>query len=124
MVWKFKESLVEKMIPQGKDREVTEWAGEHHGFSGSIEQLVRDAGFTEVKTSWKGQYSIIESAEDFWLLQMTFSSLARKRIASADAKVVAQLRAEFDRRCEQVLRKNGRLVYQTGAAIVSGKKPV
>lgn len=120
----FIDSLVEKMIPQGKDREIAEWVGEHHGFSGSIEQLVRDAGFTEVKTSWRGQYSIIESAEDFWLLQMTFSSLARKRIAAADTEVVSQLRAEFDRRCEQVLRKNGRLVYQTGAAIVSGKKPV
>jgi SAM-dependent methyltransferase len=50
------------------------------------------------------------------------SSLARKRWARADAVGVDQLRTEFNRRSEAVLEKNGRLVYQTGAAIGSGMK--
>ena len=119
----FIDSLVEKYIPETKDREVTEWVEHHHGFTGSIKSLVQAAGFKNIRTGWKGQYSIIDSAEDFWLLQMTYSSIARKRIQQADESDVERLKAEFYQVCEQVLQKNGRLVYQSGAAIVSGVKP-
>jgi ubiquinone/menaquinone biosynthesis C-methylase UbiE len=120
----FIDGLVEKYLPKPLGDEIAGWVGEHHGFSGSIKELVEAAGFTDIKSDWKGQYSIIESPEDFWLLQMTFSSLARKRIAEADDISVEKLKSEFYHKCEQVLKKNGRLVYQTGAAIVSGKKPL
>ena len=120
----FIDALVEKHIPKSVDRETAEWVDDHHhGFTGSIEQLVKDAGYEDIHTSWKGQYSIIESAEDFWLLQMTFSSVARKRIANASNEQIKNLRTEFDETCNQVLAKGGRLVYQTGAAIVSARKP-
>ena len=119
----FIDSLVEKYIPERKDRDVTEWVEHHHGFTGSIKDLVRAAGFKNIRTGWKGQYSIIDSPEDFWLLQMTYSSIARKRIQQADESVVQQLKAEFYQVCEQVLQKKGRLVYQSGAAIVAGVKP-
>ena len=119
----FIDSLVEKYIPETKDREVTEWVEHHHGFTGSIKSLVQVAGFKNIRTGWKGQYSIIDTAEDFWLLQMTYSSIARKRIQQADESDVARLKAEFYQTCEQVLQKKGRLVYQSGAAIISGVKP-
>ena len=119
----FIDSLVEKYIPERKDRDVTEWVEHHHGFTGSIKDLVRAAGFKNIRTGWKGQYSIIDSPEDFWLLQMTYSSIARKRIQQADESVVQQLKSEFYQVCEQVLQKKGRLVYQSGAAIVAGVKP-
>jgi len=119
----FIDSLVEKYIPERKDRDVTEWVEHHHGFTGSIKDLVRAAGFKNIRTGWKGQYSIIDSAEDFWLLQMTYSSIARKRIQQADESQIELLKTEFYQRCEQVLQKNGRLVYQSGAAIVAGVKP-
>jgi len=120
----FIDSLVEKHIPKDSGGEIAEWVGEHHGFSGSIKKLVQEAGFEAMHTDWKGQYSIIESPEDFWLLQMTFSSMARKRIAEADQNTVERLKSEFIQTCEQVLERNGRLVYQTGAAIVSARKPL
>jgi len=120
----FIDSLVEKYIPERKDRDVTEWVEHHHGFTGSIKSLFQAAGFENIRTGWRGQYSIIESAEDFWLLQMTYSSIARKRIQDADATDVEKLKAEFYQRCEQVLQKKGRLVYQSGAAIVVGAKPL
>jgi len=120
----FMDSLVEKHIPKNSRDEISAWTGEHHEFSGSIKELVKGAGFGAVRSVWKGQYSIIESPEDFWLLQMTFSSLARKRITEADQNTVEKLKSEFYQACEQVLGRNGRLVYQTGAAIVSGRKPL
>lgn len=120
----FIDGLVDQYIPEPKQQEFAEWVGEKHGFTGSIEKLMRDAGFIDIKLGWKGQYSCIEDPEDFWLLQMTFSSKARKRLAEADPQVVDALKTEFVRRCEQVLKKKGRLVYQTGAAIVCGTKPL
>lgn len=119
----FIDSLVEKYIPERKDRDVAEWVEHHHGFTGSIKSLVQQAGFKNIRTGWKGQYSIVDSPEDFWLLQMTYSSIARKRVQQADESTIEQLKAEFYQRCEQVLKKNGRLVYQSGAAIVAGVKP-
>lgn len=119
----FIDSLVEKYLPAKENREEADWVEHQHGFTGSIKSLVLDAGFTNVRTSWKGQYSIVESAEDFWLLQMTFSSIARKRVQQADNETVESLKKEFYTRCNEVLKKKGRLVYQTGAAIVVGVKP-
>jgi len=120
----FIDSLVEKHIPKNAGSEIAEWVGDRQEFSHSIIELVQGAGFKAVHSDWKGQYSIIESPEDFWLLQMTFSSLARKRIAEADQKTVERLKYEFYQSCEQVLERKGRLVYQTGAVIVSGRKPL
>lgn len=119
----FIDGLVEKYLPKNTERDIAEWVGHRHGFSGSIEQLIREAGFTDIHVNWKGQYSCIESAEDFWLLQMTFSSIARKRIAQAAPEILEKLKSEFFESCRTVLNRNGRLVYQTGAAIVSAKKP-
>jgi len=119
----FIDSLVEKYIPERKDRDVAEWVKHHHGFTGSIRDLVINSGFEKVSTCWKGQYSVISSPDDFWLLQMTFSSIARKRTQSANISEIEQLREEFFRRCDEVLQKNGRLVYQSGAAIIAGTKP-
>lgn len=120
----FIDNLVEKYIPKLAGGEIAGWVSDHHGFSGSIKDLVQGAGFESLHSDWKGQYSIIDSPEDFWLLQMTFSSLARKRIAAADQPTVDKIKSEFNQTCKQVLERNGRLVYQTGAAIVSGRKPL
>jgi hypothetical protein len=120
----FIDRLVEKHIPQRNGRDVTEWAEHHHGFAGSLRSLVQAAGFERIQGRWEGQYSIVDSVDDFWFLQMTFSSIARKRIQHADANVVGKLKREFYQSCRQVLQKNGRLVYQSGAAIVAGVKPL
>jgi len=119
----FIDGLVEKYIPERKDRDVAVWVEHHQGFTGSVKGLVQSAGFVNIRTGWEGQYATIDSPEDFWLLQMTFSSIARKRVQCADRSVVEQLKTEFYQRCDEVLQKKGRLVYNTGAAIVVGVKP-
>jgi hypothetical protein len=54
---------------------------------------------------------------------MTFSSLARKRIGQAEEPAIDALKKEFISTCEAVLARKGRLVYQSGAAIISAVKP-
>ncbi len=117
------DALIEKHIPKKTDRDVTEWAEQLHTFTGSVKNMVTAAGFTNIRHDWKGQYSTLNDVDDFWLLQMTFSSTARKRVQQADDGILERLKTEFYQRSEQVLKKNGRLVYQTGAAIIAGIKP-
>lgn len=120
----FIDALVEKHLPRDGERAVTKWVEHRHEFTGSLSDMLNAAGFEDLAGAWKGQYSTVASAEDFWLLQMTFSSTARKRIQQADQDTLSDLKEAFYQACEKVLAKNGRLVYQTGAAIVSGRKPL
>jgi ubiquinone/menaquinone biosynthesis C-methylase UbiE len=119
----FIDSLVEKHIPERTDRDLTEWVEHRHGHTDSVKNMVKMAGFTNIRDTWKGQYSTVDTVDDFWLLQMTFSSTARKRIQQADDHILESLKAEFYQRCDQVLQNKGRLVYQSGATIVAGIKP-
>ncbi|AXS82107.1 class I SAM-dependent methyltransferase [Marinobacter sp. Arc7-DN-1] len=119
----FLDELVNKHIPESANSETAEWTGHRHGFTGSVRDLLEAAGFTDINSSWRGQYSVIQSPEAFWELQMTFSSLARKRIGQAERPAVDALKKEFISTCEGVLARKGRLVYQSGAAIISAVKP-
>jgi demethylmenaquinone methyltransferase/2-methoxy-6-polyprenyl-1,4-benzoquinol methylase len=118
----FLDQLVNQHIPESATSETAGWTGHRHGFTGSVRDLLESAGFTNIDSTWRGQYSIIESPEEFWELQMTFSSLARKRIGQAEELVVDRLKNEFMSTCEGVLARQGRLVYQSGAAIISAVK--
>ena len=120
----FIDALVEKYLPHDDERNVTQWVEHQHGFGVSVRDMLIAAGFENLASAWKGQYSTLASADDFWLVQMTFSSKARKRIQQADQDTLNRLKGDFYQQCEQVLKKNGRLVYQTGAAIASGRKPL
>jgi ubiquinone/menaquinone biosynthesis C-methylase UbiE len=119
----FIDALVEKHLPHGDEPSVTQWVEHQHGFGESVKDMLNAAGFENLASAWKGQYSTLASADDFWLVQMTFSSTARRRIQQADQDALSRLKDDFYQKCEQVLKKNGRLVYQTGAAITSGRKP-
>jgi ubiquinone/menaquinone biosynthesis C-methylase UbiE len=117
------DALVERMLPRTAGDEVAEWTKAHHGFSGSLQKLVSDAGFRILRSGWTGKTFDFSSSEDFWQLQSTFSSMARKRIADASPENAQALRAEFDRETGRVLAAGGRLVYRVGAAIVIARKP-
>jgi SAM-dependent methyltransferase len=119
----FLDSLVEQYAGVGPEQDQTGWGAHDHGYRTPVSQLLRQAGFTKLRSTWHGQYSIIDSAEDFWRLQMTFSSVSRKRIQAADEDAVKKLKQVFMDRCESVLQRRGRLVYQSGAMMVAGTKP-
>jgi ubiquinone/menaquinone biosynthesis C-methylase UbiE len=117
------DALVEQVLPPTGGGEAAGWTHQHHGFSGSIQTLVCEAGFTIEATEWHGRDYSVTSADDFWDLQTTFSSVARKRIGDATSADRARLRAAFDADCASVLAKGGRLVYRVGAALVVARKP-
>lgn len=116
------DALVERHLGAPRSEEIASWSAGHAEFSAPLASLVREAGFSDVSTVWHGREYKIESAEEFWALQATFSSLARKRIAGSEPEAVARLRLAFHEDCEAVLGRGGRLVYRVGAALVTGTK--
>lgn len=114
--------LVEAHLPRPRGDEEAEWI-HAHAMHGSVERLVAAAGFRGVRSDWAGNEGVVESRQDFWDVQVTFSSLARKRLPGAPAEAVERLRREFDAGCDRALAAGGRLRYPTGALIVTAAKP-
>ena len=90
---------------------------------GDLAQALRQAGFRGVTLKWVGQTGLIETAEDFWNLQYTLSTRARKAIPEMGPERAAALRREFDERCRAHLARGGTLVYRTGALMARGTRP-
>lgn len=118
----FLERFLAGRLPR-REPETAEWEHHHSEFSGSVASMLRAAGFESITTRWVGQESVIDTPETFWELQVTFSSVARKRIAGGDPGQVAALKREFLEQCRAHQRRGGRLVYATGATIVGAVKP-
>jgi ubiquinone/menaquinone biosynthesis C-methylase UbiE len=96
----------------------------HHGLGPrELPERVRRAGFHVDHVGWLGNRAVIETAEEFWELQATFSSMARLRLQSATPQVVAGLKSRFVETCRQVQARGGRLVYPTGALFVAARRP-
>jgi len=108
--------------PAPPDQEAAWTHGTSH-FGGAIAQLMGRAGFADVRTTWVGQSSEIDSIDDFWRLQATFSSRARKRLPLASAARLASLRTAFEVACRRQLDRGGKLVYRTGALVGIGVAP-
>ncbi len=107
----------------GKPEE-SELAGRGRNRSASIPQLAAAAGFTDISTDWLGVMTVFDTPEEFWEVQRTFSSIARKRINAAPPERAETLRAEFFEECRRVLDGGGRLVYPTGAFFIRARRPL
>lgn len=116
------DALVERYLPSSEERSISGWSESNQGFSGPLTDLLRNAGFVDLKTSWRGREFVFDDPEEFWDLQTTFSSIARKRIAAAEASDVTRLKDAFRSDCEAVQKKGGRLVYRVGTAIIAARK--
>jgi protein-L-isoaspartate O-methyltransferase len=86
--------------------------------------LVQAAGFERIVSAWSGDQSEIESVDEFWDLQATFSTPARSWLAAAPADAVAAVRDRFDRECARTRARGGRLLYPQGALMVSARRPL
>lgn len=112
--------------PRFLDGMLPDAASAAHGTADAFDDLaaaMREVGYRRVRTKWAGQTSAVESAEDFWNLQVTLSSRARKALQHMPAGEVQGLRRRFMARCEEHLRRGGRLLYRSGALIASGERP-
>ncbi|MGE0470186.1 MAG: methyltransferase domain-containing protein [Nitrospira sp.] len=118
----FLDGLVEADVPASAKSEEARWTHEHGYMQQSVPALIRAAGFQNVRLEWQGQQTVVQTPEEFWELQTTFSSLSRKRLAKASPEVVARIRQDFLATCREVLSRGGELVYPTGALLVSGRR--
>jgi len=118
----FLDGMVEAHVPASGKSEEAGWTHEHAHMHQSVPTLIREAGFQGIRSEWQGQQTIVNTPEEFWELQTTFSSLSRKRLATASPEVVARVQKVFMATCRHVLSRGGELVYPTGALLVSGRR--
>ena len=115
--------LIARRLEGRTDPEESSLAREGRKRTRRVPGLVRDAGFCRLQTSWSGAEAVIETPEEFWDLQRTFSSFARKRLMDADARQAEAVRAEFLETCREVQARGGKLTYPYGALYVVAKRP-
>lgn len=120
----FLDRLVEEAIPAHDEPEESSLAQAGRNRTRSVPQLLRDAGFENLRRHWEGHQAALKTPADFWDIQRTFSSIARKRLNSATPDQVAKVRAKFDAVCQQVLSRGGRLTYPFAAFFVAARRPL
>jgi hypothetical protein len=119
----FLDGMLDRHLGLAPPEQDAAWTKGKAHYSASVPQLMRETGYRDVRSAWIGQTSEIDSVDDFWRLQATFSSRARKRIPQATAAQVAALRGAFDAACERQLQRGGKLVYRSGALVAIGTVP-
>jgi ubiquinone/menaquinone biosynthesis C-methylase UbiE len=117
------DNLVKKHFPESGEPEETHLAHGSLNRTRSVIGLIRKAGFTRLETDWAGNHLVVESPEEFWMMQRTFSSIARKRLDDAPPDKVAAFREEFLRVCHAAQQRGGRLVYPMAAFYVAAERP-
>ncbi len=118
----FLNRLVENYFPESDEQEETSLA-KHSSKNANVPPLIRQAAFVDILTYWQGHEAIIETPEEFWDIQSTFSSIARKRLSNAPSEKVETLRDEFLETCRRVKSRGGQLVYPFAAFYVAAKRP-
>jgi len=117
----FLNRLVEKYFPESDEPEETSLVKHRLNRTRSVPPLIREAGFIEVRSYWQEHEAIIETPEEFWDIQSTFSSIARKRLSNTSSEKVG-LREEFLETCRRVQSRGGQLVYPLAAFYVAAKR--
>lgn len=87
-----------------------------------ITRLLREAGFKHIQQHWLG-YSVEVNPDEFWRLQVTFSSRDRIRLQEASEQDVAALKRDFLERCRIVQNNNGKLIYPHAAVFYVVMRP-
>jgi ubiquinone/menaquinone biosynthesis C-methylase UbiE len=119
----FLDALVREHLPESDMAEESPLARQGANRTRSVPALVRGAGFTGVRSDWEGHQVFIDTPEEFWTLQRTLSSIARKRLSAAPPENVDRLREKFLSICRRVESRGGRLVYPFAALFVMARRP-
>jgi ubiquinone/menaquinone biosynthesis C-methylase UbiE len=88
-----------------------------------LASLMQSSGFVRIESSWQNYQNEIATASEFWEMQRTICTRARKRLLDAPDALVAEVKGEFESLCESTLRRGGHLVFPISAVFVSGRKP-
>jgi ubiquinone/menaquinone biosynthesis C-methylase UbiE len=119
----FLNRLVQEMIPATEQVEESPFARAGRNRTASLPQLVQAAGFENLREHWEGHETTLETVADFWDIQRTFSSIARKRLNRAQPERIAAVRKQFYLRAEAALAQGGKLTYPFAAFFVSARRP-
>lgn len=114
----FLDNFVNKHIPKADEPEESRLATNHLNRPQIVKKLIEQAGFNILRTDWRGHQAVVETPEEFWEIQRTFSSIARKRLASVSADRFEFLHSLFLEECRAVQSCGGRLTYPFGAFYV------
>jgi len=88
-----------------------------------LRDLIRGAGFTDVRVSWRNYQNEIESPEEFWDLHRTIRSDSRKRLLVAPPGVEAEVRREFMAECGRTVERGGVMTFPISVVFVTARKP-
>lgn len=119
----FLDSLVESRIPGSGEAEESLLASRSGSRAGIVAKLVEAAGFRDLQTDWLGHEPVVDSPQDFWEVQRTFSSIARKRLNRASPQALEAVRKEFLDSCGRVQGRGGKLMYPFAAFYVTATRP-
>ena len=95
----FLNNLVRKSLPGSAQPEESCLARTGYRAATLVTELTARAGFEQLLSSWEGNEVLLETADEFWQLQTTFSSLVRKRLADAPQEAIAKIRQNFFEIC-------------------------
>ncbi len=84
-----------------------------------IVALVSEAGFVQVRSHFEGRDYLIDTREEFWELQTTFSTHVRKRLLVCGQELRQRLQDEFFKRCD---RSKVQLRYPCGVLMIRAKR--
>ena len=119
----FLNKMVEARFPNPDRDELTSLAAHGSKIPGGVPSLVKKAGFTVVSTAWQQHRRVIETPEEFWDMQRTYSSMARKRLSVAPPEQVEAFKNDFLEICRAVQSKDGQLVYPFAGLFVIARRP-
>jgi hypothetical protein len=113
------------------DRRLPPEADEPHGSplatqetrGAAVAALAHEAGFTRISHSWRNYQNEVATADEFWRMQRTLCTRARKRLLDASQETIARIREEFLTIASRTLKRGGHLVFPISAAYVMAKKP-
>lgn len=91
--------------------------------SGAVASLARAAGFARVQWSWRNYQIEIGTTDEYWEMQRTICTRARKRLLDAPPAVVQAVEADFRAACRSTLERGGRLVFPISAIFITARKP-
>jgi ubiquinone/menaquinone biosynthesis C-methylase UbiE len=120
----FLNRLVQESIPAGDESEESSLARASRNRTRHVTTLLRDTGFENFRQHWEGHQATMKTAEDFWNIQRTFSTIARKRLNRGTSDQIVKIRARFEQTCQKVLSRGGQLTYPFAAFFVAASKPL
>jgi len=119
----FLETLLARMFPSDSGAEETELASNSKVRGRPVEALLREAGFTAIRSHWEGYQHTFRDPEQFWLLQRVYSSIARKKLSGLSDRDRESVKQAFLEICDRVQSRGGRMIYPFAAHFVRARKP-